>query len=557
MKQRILFNCLLTILLVFVNQDFINGQTRGIDFEFIVKSPASIAGSYGWDGTTDFGGSLEDDLCGELVWADDIEELGCSPLTSDLTGKIALIRRGSCFFSLKIYNAQEAGAKAVVVVNHNQDSEIGLDGTSGMAAGDSASAVTIPAIFVSYNTGVQILSALNLSQKVEVCFELATFNLDFGPYSYFTPQSQIVPLDNMSIRLTNRTILDKVGLETKIQITDPNGQVQEIVSTNDLPAGEFVDVFFDSYVPGPIGEYNMKYISGLDAKELERKFEITEFTWGMDNGVVDRAIGPSPDQFASSNFFYQHGNLVLSGADGVASYVTFGLGNGPDLFTGDPSADLVLIAIYNGDRDGDLQIDDFSSFEDLGDPIEVGFYEINGNETFDQLITVPLDNPVALKKDGIYYVSIAYDGINAGTGIGPLFSGTSDVNYLNFPSTPLQLDQLYSGWAGSVLVTRLQLEGFPTSTQDLKPLSADKLKILSNPIINNKLTFELTLENVSNRIEILFRNLDGKLLKRLNYTKTSNLLESIDVTGLPTGTYFLNILTDEGFRSEKVMVVRP
>ncbi|KAI7862348.1 peptidase S8/S53 domain-containing protein [Spinellus fusiger] len=45
---------------------------------------------------------------------------GCSPL-SDLTGKVALIARGSCEFTVKLINAQNAGATAVLFYNNAQD----------------------------------------------------------------------------------------------------------------------------------------------------------------------------------------------------------------------------------------------------------------------------------------------------------------------------------------------------------------------------------------------------------------------------------------------------
>ena len=43
---------------------------------------------------------------------------GCNPLLNDLTGKIAVIYRGSCAFAVKALNAQNAGARAVVFINN-------------------------------------------------------------------------------------------------------------------------------------------------------------------------------------------------------------------------------------------------------------------------------------------------------------------------------------------------------------------------------------------------------------------------------------------------------
>lgn len=50
---------------------------------------------------------------GELVYAGDVEPdnaLGCQPFSTDLTGKVVLMDRGACNFTLKIVNANAAGA---------------------------------------------------------------------------------------------------------------------------------------------------------------------------------------------------------------------------------------------------------------------------------------------------------------------------------------------------------------------------------------------------------------------------------------------------------------
>ncbi|HKX76849.1 MAG TPA: S8 family serine peptidase, partial [Acidimicrobiia bacterium] len=55
----------------------------------------------------------------------------CSAISADLTDKIALINRGTCTFSTKIRNAQNAGAVGVLVVNNTPGppTAMGTDGT--------------------------------------------------------------------------------------------------------------------------------------------------------------------------------------------------------------------------------------------------------------------------------------------------------------------------------------------------------------------------------------------------------------------------------------------
>jgi len=79
----------------------------------------------------------------------------CSALTAgSLTGKIALVTRGTCTFSTKIRNAQTAGAVAVLVANNvfGDPTAMGQDGTANQP--------TIPAYMVSRVDG-GALAALN------------------------------------------------------------------------------------------------------------------------------------------------------------------------------------------------------------------------------------------------------------------------------------------------------------------------------------------------------------------------------------------------------------
>lgn len=77
--------------------------------------------------------------------------LACTPLPANtLSGRIALVERGTCGFSVKVFNAQQGGASAVMVYN----SEAGGDEVIGMAAGDRADQVTIPSVFVPRSMGV-------------------------------------------------------------------------------------------------------------------------------------------------------------------------------------------------------------------------------------------------------------------------------------------------------------------------------------------------------------------------------------------------------------------
>ncbi|WP_299676439.1 T9SS-dependent M36 family metallopeptidase [uncultured Dokdonia sp.] len=78
----------------------------------------------------------------------------CDALTNpgDMDGKIAVVRRGSCNFTLKVETVQAEGAIAVIIVNNVADAPINLGGDSAIA--------TIPAGMVTQAVGEDIIAAL-------------------------------------------------------------------------------------------------------------------------------------------------------------------------------------------------------------------------------------------------------------------------------------------------------------------------------------------------------------------------------------------------------------
>jgi Zn-dependent M28 family amino/carboxypeptidase len=78
---------------------------------------------------------------------------GCdaADFTQDLTGKVAVIQRGTCDFGLKAKNAQDRGAKAVIIFN---EGTIGDPDRQGLINGTvEGYGVTIPALEATYPAG--------------------------------------------------------------------------------------------------------------------------------------------------------------------------------------------------------------------------------------------------------------------------------------------------------------------------------------------------------------------------------------------------------------------
>ena len=74
---------------------------------------------------------------------------GCTAATASLTGKAAIIQRGTCDFTVKALNAQKAGAVGVIMVNN-------VGTTEKFTMGGTSTRVRIPSVMVGRNDGLSL-----------------------------------------------------------------------------------------------------------------------------------------------------------------------------------------------------------------------------------------------------------------------------------------------------------------------------------------------------------------------------------------------------------------
>ncbi|CAM1352339.1 thrombospondin type 3 repeat-containing protein [Tenacibaculum crassostreae] len=159
----------------------LNSSTVEYNVKLTVNSPAAIAKDYVAVLSKAFGEKIPTPITSSIVLAvDDNSDASfsstdtsdaCDVITnaSDLNGKIAIVRRGSCNFSLKALKVQQAGAVAIIVVN-NQDTN-----PFNMAAGADGPDVNIPSVMISKADGESLISTLE-SENVEVTLTGGNFD---------------------------------------------------------------------------------------------------------------------------------------------------------------------------------------------------------------------------------------------------------------------------------------------------------------------------------------------------------------------------------------------
>lgn len=538
---------------------------------------------YGVAAAPTWGGALPSDgICAPAAWAKP-DTFGCEVLpVGSLTGKIAIIRRKTCGFSLKAYRAQQAGAKAVIILNHFDSATENDCTVVGMLAGDSAAAVKIPVIFASRGMANAIDDAIKSGNLKEICFLLPRIYSPFAAYNYFQPNSQNIPLENIGLRYVNRTNADQTNVLLKAVITEPDGtQVTIDTTLETVPAGKDSFQYLPNYQPpaGKLGKYNVVYTTNKYSEprdSLRRSFAITNHTFGTDNGVITtNGAGPSNDQFAAAGFFQQNGALLLTGPDGgKATYATLGIANIDKLAVGDPTADVVAVFLYDGDADGDGTLDigngATATWDQLTDIVGTGDFTMDlntmkPNQLFSVRITptgATTDTFVTLLPNHPYYISMAYDGNIAGTSVGPAFSSSLDEDYLNYPSTLLFLPdangpRMYSGYSGASIVQRLSLQGFKPGDQlistKVPQLSATKFSVTPNPA-NDMVRLNLNLSDVNATVGVTLIDFQGRSVGSQVLRNFLNGQITFDAAKLPSGAYSLWIRTAEGTAMTKVMI---
>jgi len=147
---------------------------------FEIKSPPSIQGYYTislGDSTVHYWGNgsiAKKSVEAELMLATGVDSVASAALKGDYTGRIAVIfRGGGVAFATKALRAQAAGAVAVVIVNHGNQSDGSVNGDEvfTMAGGTSytdgdGAQVTIPVVMISKNSYLKISPVLRSGESV-------------------------------------------------------------------------------------------------------------------------------------------------------------------------------------------------------------------------------------------------------------------------------------------------------------------------------------------------------------------------------------------------------
>ena len=527
-------------------------------------------GGYGY---STFGPDVTAEMSGEVVWIKP-DTLGCNAGTNDLTGKFALIRRGTCGFQAKVLKAQALGPAAVLIVNGNLSNHGDDNLVSGMLGDTTLPAATIPSIFICRTVGNLIVPEIDAGKKVIAKFIFPRLLSPYTAYHYATPVSQVSELGNIGFEFINREADTISDMTITAKVTEPGGNVTTLEGTvPPLAPGTDTLLFFPPYTPPSVkGDFSVEMYSNRysgTADTLRRGFTQTDYTFALDNLKLQLDGGAARSDLFISDLLYQVGSLCFTGPTaGRATHCTFGIAKVDSVYVpGNDAANTLTVFLYDGDADNSGRLDLVNDFTDL-EVLGIGTYIMKGTEKEDVLVDAELSdvlsgNPgVDLQPNHNYYISVQYNGAENGSGHNCAMSNSSYQPYLFFldetgagvPSSPIHLNSALSYWSDRTVVCRMQLEGYtPTVSQKPNLLDKTQFAVSPNPA-NEQLSMDLNLKNAGSDVYVTIASPLGQLALAQTLKSFQNGKINFNVANVPSGTYLMTVRTNEGVGVQKVSI---
>ena len=241
---------------------------------FYYNAPSSAVPRQPVVGTALFGNALDaTGVTGNVQLSSVLD--GCTAIPAgSLTGKIGLVERGTCNFTVKVKNAQDAGAAAVIIYNNTANGN-----TVGNMSGTDAT-ITIPSVLISNTEGEYIKSQLSANTVVNV-------TLKNDPASSITPDGSFdngIVVHEYGHGISNRLTGTGVGClnssADKEQMGEGWSDFFALMLTN--KAGD------NASVPRGIGTYAVGQAitgGGIRPAKYSPDFTINNYTYGNTNGM--------------------------------------------------------------------------------------------------------------------------------------------------------------------------------------------------------------------------------------------------------------------------------
>jgi len=203
-------------------------STQQIVQNLTINSPVGVAGNYSSIMTTSFGPSINTPITADIILVNDgstPNSDACASATSgavlpagSMTGKIALIRGGTCIYPLKLKAVQNAGAIAAIVMNYVPNS-----GPMIMAGADTT--ITIPSISISKEDG----------DLLEVAAVAGTVNVTLNP----NPVGQFTGIVSTGIQFVNDMVIKNNAGTSELYVAAGDARYRDSAIINYIGSNDY------------------------------------------------------------------------------------------------------------------------------------------------------------------------------------------------------------------------------------------------------------------------------------------------------------------------------
>ncbi|MEZ4932128.1 MAG: PA domain-containing protein [Saprospiraceae bacterium] len=525
---------------------------------------------------------------------------GCTALmnTAEMDGKIALIDRGACNFSIKAYNAQLAGAIACIIINNAGD------GLVNMAPGTNAADVTIPVVFIGQSDGEAIKAEL-ANGPVNITIGALSFSNDIGAGrtdlirnpNGVTPAAQaeagatsLLP----GARITNygENNAYNIALSATVSHTPFGGGAStnvhsDALTFDSLEADSIIVVAMDNeYTPDAgAGIYTVEYQITSDSTDNFDFDNDPSFDYYLSENVYTKAgwdlANNRPGQTIATTISGGGAIEILAGyevplgvgmrLDSVRCYVSADAATGQTI--GSEMGNIIAFVYdwIDANADGNVTNDEIIT-------VAIGTIESVADENATAAwITIPLQDAdssdpgyIIPEDNKTYFVGIRYTGANL-LSLGYDGNYNQDV-YFNFIA-PTIADIPYfliNTWNNFVpdfeawsfftdfyasTSTALYINPIENSVGEINP-EIGNFEMFPNPT-SNQLNVETNFAKNYDSVDYTIVDNNGKIVSTL----TRNINGTVDnttlnVSELPAGQYFLHVKTTEGGISKAFTVQR-
>ena len=471
-----------------------------------VMSPASIAG--GREATTNvFEGTdsvpvpnAPNGISSELVlYTNTPVNVGQSPNSAcaaasnpfDVSGKIVLLRRGGCFFNLKVKNAQDAGAIGVIVMDSivNNPQRLNMSSTGILG-------ITIPAVFITKEIGEDLITEMAngpITVKLEIPANLYLYadgSFDNGIIGHEFGHGISNRLIGGGSSATCMTNFEQMGEGWSDWFS-----LMMQIKTGDTGA-----------TPVPVGTYAVNQPNDGGGIRSLPYWDFYPYSTDMTVNPLTLDLSNDPDNSTTGYRYHTGGVWATIMWDLTWKYIEK-YGFDADIYNGTGGNNKVMRLALDALK---LQACNTASFVSSRDKLFAADQATTGGQDYCLIADV-------FSRRGV--------GLNASSGDANN-SGDQVEDFTAFPAGP-----------NCVLgVNYFQNE--------------EMIRVFPNPANG---TINLRINQFIGKLNIQFIDINGRVIKNIN-DDNFNIQKSMDVSSLQTGMYIIKVSGDQINYTQKVMI---